>query len=129
MSEIALGLAFSSWVLDPGVDKFPRALLWLHLQDIFEPGELPLFDELRDVADAVEGFTELSICDSLLLHLKHRDVHDLADCGTVEPLELPLAFGGQSPGLCSPEGSLQWWLEMQQLLEVLGDVLVPPNVD
>ena len=29
--EIVLGLAFLAWVLDPGVDKFPCVLLWLHL--------------------------------------------------------------------------------------------------
>ena len=48
---------------------------------MFKPGELPLFDELRHVSDVVEGLTGLLIHDSLLLHLEHRDVHDLADCG------------------------------------------------
>ena len=41
---------------------------------MFKPGELPFFDEVRDAPDVVEGFRELLIRDSLLLHLKHCGV-------------------------------------------------------
>jgi hypothetical protein len=75
---------------------------------MFKPGELPLFDEIGDVSDVVEGLTKLSIRDSLFFHFKHRDIHDLPDCGMVEPLEFPFAFDSQGPGLRPPEGSVQW---------------------
>jgi hypothetical protein len=96
----------------------------------FKPGELPLLDELGDVSGVVEGLPKFSIDDPLLLHLKNCDVHNLSDCSMVESLELPFAFGSQSPGFRShPEGSAQWWLKAQQLLELLGGALVSPSVD
>jgi hypothetical protein len=55
--------------------------------------------------------TKLLICDSLLLHFKHCDVHDLADRCMMKSLKFPFAFSSQGPGFHSPDCSVEWQLK------------------